>query len=376
VKLTVARKAAHAAAASVARIVDREHASEPCRHARLSVVDGRLELSATDLRRTVWASVPCNSDGTGETLLPARELETALGITTAEDEITLAIADRAILSAGRRRLQLPIYPSEYYPQRWTPPPPDAWIPLPAGIVSTLVAWVKPAMHEDASRPIGGVLLERREGELSATATTGGWLGFAATEVEPGPEFAVVVPRGALIAEKKQLPFLLGHMAGEIEIAVEPSRLWIRGSGFSFATQLIEGNFPNWRPLLSTKYSTRAVADRKALLQAIRAVDALTEKSTTLALAITPGQIVLAKHSSEHGISRDEVACRIEGTPARTALHSDQPRLALEEFDSEEVTIEIGEPTAPVRISSSDPRHFYLLMPMSPSAIPTELSNEV
>jgi DNA polymerase-3 subunit beta len=377
VKLTVSRKDAHAAASAVARIVDKDHTSEPCRHARLAVADGRLELSATDLLRTVWASVPCNGDGGGETCLPAKELEIALGAAqSGAEEVTLAVGERAVLSSGERRLQLPIYPADLYPKRWAPP--AEWIRLPAAAVSLLVARAKPAMHDNpAVSHLAGVLLERTGAELHAVATNGGWLAFASAEVEPGPPVSVLVPRAALIADKKELPFLLGHEAGEIEIALEPARVWVRGPGFVFACQLVDGTFPDWAPYRALTFGSAARVERKPLLQAVRAVHAVTEATNILALGLAPDRVILGKHHTVTGVSRDAVAARLEGAPVRTALLVDQVRTALEKIEGDEVVLETNGPRSPARIrGAGDLRHFYLLSPAAPETVPPELAAEV
>lgn len=372
-KLRLAAAAARVAADAVSRIVDPKSSTEAGRNARLSVSGPRLELSSIDTAggRSVWTSIPAENDGDdGEVLVSAEGLATALRVAKGDSVILTTADDRATLSSNRQRLQLPAYPLGLYPERWSPP--AEWVALPAAAVSRLVGLVKCAMHADPTTSIAGVRLARVGSRLSATARNSGWLAFASAEIESGPPLEVTIPRGALVEDKRDLPYFLGHEEGELEIAIDSSRVWCRSPGSMFACALGVGEYPSTAMAHQLEFGTSARADRRALLAAVKGVDALTEESTTIAIALTPESVELAKYLE--GLSRDSVPARLSGPPARAAIQVDQLIMALGRVSGDEVLIEWAPIPSPVRVRGEGLDAFFLISPMID--VPGELRSEI
>jgi len=259
-----------AAVKAVAGVIPGKRCNKPILHnLRLrGMVTGGIEAYASDLETAVIVRVgDCDGETTAETLVP---VETAKAIGKAKGDVSITPNGETIETLGAR---IPVEcPMEY------PAAPEhndssfaAWLPFES--IRRIDDTITPATDNESSRyALGGILLERRDGErlVRAVGTDGRRLHVLTVDdggSDKGPLAAIVYP-SAIRLFRKAVQTMAAAIVGKGGAAAAArcdgasvgvrTRAYPSGSTeveFSWragdchvrvVTRAIEGRFPRWR----------------------------------------------------------------------------------------------------------------------------------
>ena len=133
-----------------------------------------------------------------------------------------------------------------------------------------------------SRPILTGVLTRLNGDQMTLAAADNYRIAVRTLTlakQVSPEVVIVVP-GRSYAE---LMRILPDAEATIEITVTPnkSQVLFHVEGIDLVSRLIEGQFPNYEPVIPTSHSSRAVIDRESLLAGTRRASIFARDSANI-----------------------------------------------------------------------------------------------
>ena len=247
----------------VVGVVERRQTLPVLAHLLVSVREGRLSLTGTDLEVEMRASTLVDMKETGETTIPARkwfDLVRAL-----PDGVNVDVqvkGDRVVMHAGRSRYTLSTLPAEEFPNNDEIEVTDK-VSLPEGALRRLMERTSFAMaNQDVRYYLNGLLLDLRGAELRCVATDGHRMAMAQTTLDKpaGNTRQLIIPRKGVM----ELQGLFENADDLVEIEFSSNHLRVRRSDVVFTSKLIDGRFPDYEavvPLGADKISPKHFAPR-------------------------------------------------------------------------------------------------------------------
>jgi DNA polymerase-3 subunit beta len=252
--------------------------------------------------------------------------------------------------------------------------------LDPALFRTMISQVVFAAATDESRPILTGVLVRFEGNTLTMAAADGFRLSVRTAhlLEPVPEpISVVVPGKAL----NELARVSGEEEAPIGVYITPARSQIlfhlqgdagankgRIFGIDLVSQLLEGNFVNYRQIVPQNLNTRTVVDTEQLLRACRTSSIFVRnEANVIHVEVDPaagGSVRLTATSTEMGDSTIDLDAEIEGEGLTIAFNVRFLMDVLSVMDSAQVVLETTSSTRPglLRPVGSD-EFLHVIMPM-------------
>jgi DNA polymerase-3 subunit beta len=137
------------------------------------------------------------------------------------------------------------------------------------------------------------------------------------------------------------------------------------------TRLIEGNFPNYRQIIPTKFATKVVVGTGELLKATKIASFFSrDNSNAITLEVKPGgeagmgSIVISGAAAELGDDRGEIDAVVNGGTARVQFNSRYVSDVLGVVQSQQVGLEISGPNSAAVFRPIDAMDYtHVVMPM-------------
>jgi DNA polymerase-3 subunit beta len=211
-----------------------------------------------------------------------------------------------------------------------------------------------AAATDESRPIlTGVLTQFHQGGVTLAAADG--FRLAVTTADVGADLdqtiGVVVPARALA----ELSRISGDQEDPIELIITPQRSQIlfHLSSTDLVSQLIEGNFPDYRQIMPKAFTTRTVVNTQELLKAVKVALLFARDAANIirfnvltGTELSPGQVVVTGTSAELGDNVSELDASIQGDAIEIAFNARYLIDALTVAGTKDTAIETSTPSSP------------------------------
>jgi DNA polymerase-3 subunit beta len=290
---------------------------------------GRLKLSATNLEVGINCWIGAKVEEEGAVTVPARtfiDLVNALPPDRVDMEL-VARTQTLNLRASRSEANVKGIDAQEFPLVPVPEG-EGGISIEAEVLRTAIDQVAFAAATDESRPIlTGVLAKFEDTQLTLAAADGFRLSVRTIPLPhavPDP-FSVIVPSRALTE--------LGRVSGEqkdpIVVTVTPTRnqVLFQLTNIVLVSQLIDGNFPDYRQIIPSERTTHTVMDTATFLKACKtalifARDAahITRLHVKPGSELAPGHVVVSATSAETGDDVSELDASIEGEEVEIAFN--------------------------------------------------------
>ncbi len=219
-----------------------------------------------------------------------------------------------------------------------------------------------AVSDDETRYfMNGVYLENNEAKLVMVATDGRRLSYISKEVTgPLKEFTgVIVPPKVLNLVRK-----LASGEGAFSLAITDKNLFVHFDNQKLTSALIEGQFPNYRRVIPEQQQHSATVAKDELVEAIKRVSLLVEKSRRIYLTLSENTLVLSSEESDIGVAREEISCKYDGPDITMAVNFQYLTEPLRVITDEEVVMRFTEANKAVSLYSVPEREFFhIIMPM-------------
>ena len=329
---------------------------------RFDLVGDRLELTGSDLDLTITVDLVVAGDTDGTIVIPAKyavDIVKALGAGAVTFETD---ADMVRVSGGRSDFEVKLIPAvEEFPQ--FPRSSAESVTLNAHELAEGLRQVVCAASTDDSRApvLTGVLMAAEGNGLRLVSTDSYRLAkrdlSGVTVLAEGEE--VIVPSRALNELVRTL-----STAEEVKVMVGEQNATFEVGSTRLTTQLIEGEFPNYRGLIPAVHHNRLTVGRDDLINAVRRVKLMAREATPVRLSMRDGSVDLVAITQDVGQAHEQVDAKYEGEPLEVAFNPDFLLTGLEVSPGDEITIDTVESSKPALLKSIDSDEFlYLLMPV-------------
>jgi DNA polymerase-3 subunit beta len=326
---------------------------------------GELKLQATDLKVGFETALPVDVVQEGTTTAFCDKL---LNIIRAlpEGELELEQIDATMLrikpSAGKIDFQLRCIPSEKYPEMARAPD-DRYFEFPQKDFIEMVSKTLFAVSDDETRYfMNGIFLEKKDDTLAMVATDGRRLAFISRKVPVRMENlkGVILPPKILTIVRK-----LSSGEGALSLALTDKNVFIRLGAKHLSSNLIDGQFPDYRRVIPDVQKYKAVVERGLLENALRRVSLLVEqKSRKVVFSFAPGALTVFSKESELGVATEEVPCQYEGPEMSFAVNCLYMSEPLREMSRETLSIEFSDVNKAITMKPlPEDGYLNIVMPM-------------
>jgi DNA polymerase-3 subunit beta len=332
----------------------------------LFVAEGsELKLTATDLDLSMTTSLPAKIEEPGRACVPSKRLLEIVRSLPAL-EVKISAKNGAVrIQCGKSDFKFSGSDPEEFPKvtdRMT----DKGFTLAADSLNQMIDRVLHASSKDLSRiALTGVLWEFDKTKFGMVATDGHRLAKTVrTEKVPAGDIKeVIVPAKALEQIQKLTPD-----DGNVRVSVTASyAMFDLGSTFVH-TRLLEGPFPNYRPVIPTGNKHKLTVERDALSQATRRVAILSNALThQIKFGLRPDAISLSVSTPDLGEAQEEVVAAYDGPEMDIGFNANYLVEILKSTASDDVEFSIDRPDNASIIRPIQAREgedfFCLLMPL-------------
>ncbi len=335
--------------------------------------NGRLKLSATNLEVviTYWVGAKVEEEGAitvpARTLndlvsqLPQEQVYLALDEPTQTLHVTCAKTDSNI--KGIDAQEFPLIPEPDRENRTR---------VEAAVFKQMINQVAFAAAVDDTRPtLTGVSTKFNGSEVSMAATDGFRLSLRAAHI-PGyveKEMNVIIPSRALM----EVARVTSDDVEAVHITFPEGRNQIIFDldNVVIVSQLIDGNFPDYTPIVPTHHNTRTILGTADFRKACKTAEIFAREASHTARVrvepgdeITPGYAMVQATSTETGDNEAQIDADVEGEPIEIAFNVKYMSDVLNVIDTPQIALETTNPMEPGVIKPVGDNDFvHIIMPM-------------
>lgn len=326
----------------------------------LKTIDNRLSLSATNLEIAITEKIGSKVHSNGAITVPARLMQEYIsslpsGVLDLElDEHKLHITADQYSSTinGVIADEFPVVPEIGGDLHWD---------IPSKNIRGLSQVVFAASGDETRPVLTGVFLHTNGGNLYAVATDSYRLAERKL-IKTTQKISLLVPASAL----QELLRILPDNLENLEVLADNQQVLFRAGEVELVTKLIDANYPDYRKLIPTSFTTEAVINRDEFI-AITKVSSLFAResagSITISVDEADKKISITSIASQLGENTSSANAEVKGSGSVT-LNSRYLLDALNAINAQEVNFGFNGKLEPCVLTSKEaPDQTYLVMPL-------------
>ncbi|MCG8479352.1 MAG: DNA polymerase III subunit beta [Spirochaetales bacterium] len=334
----------------------------------LHAEDGTLTVRATDLKVSFETTIPVTVVEPGVTTVFCDKLLGILRSVPSGDiefeQNAQSTGDNFVIRPKFKKIdfQLRSISADKFPEIQTRAPEDGYFEFPQNEFVEMVSQTAFAVSDDETRFfMNGVYLEPDENKLVMVATDGRRLSYISQETASGLTgfSGVIIPPKVLNLVRK-----LSSGEGTLRMAVADKHVFFEFEEHLVSSALIDGQFPNYRRVIPEHQHHSVMLDKSELVEALKRVSLLVEKSRRIYLGLSPGEMHLRSEESEVGVAREDIAVEYDGPETTLALNYTYLVEPLRVIDTDTISIHFTEANKAITIySEPQSNYFHIVMPM-------------
>jgi DNA polymerase-3 subunit beta len=318
----------------------------------LKTENGGLKLTATNLEIGINCWVPGKVEEEGEITVPAKLLtDLVVSLPNQRIDLQLSAKDRTLkVTSGGSRSSIKGIDADEFPV--VAAIGDAPVTTAdSRALRDALGEVVFAAASDESRPILTGVLTKLAGDQMTLAAADNYriaVRSLTTSRQVAPEMSIVVPARSYAELMRILP----DAEQQIDITVTPnkSQVLFHVEGIDVVSRLIEGQFPNYEPVIPSSHTSRAVVDRESFLAGARRASIFARDSANIVKIELGGDagdgVAITAHAADVGDNADTLEAAVEGQPTTIAFNARYLIDVLANLGADEAALELSGPLAP------------------------------
>ena len=320
----------------------------------LKTENSGLKLSATNLEIGINCWVQGKVTEEGEITVPAKLLtDLVASLPNQRIDLVLSPKDRTLkLTCGNNRSSIKGIEADEFPVVAAIGDAPATT-VDARALREALGEVVFAAASDESRPILTGVLTRLAGNRMTLAAADNYR-IAVRHLDlaspVSAEMTIVVPGRSYGELMRILPD--GEAPVEITVTPNKSQVLFHAEGIDLVSRLIEGQFPNYEPVIPSSHTSRAIVDREAFLAGARRASIFARDSANIVKIALGGDgedgqgVSITAHAADIGDNADALEAALEGSPTTIAFNARYLIDVLSNLGAEEAALELSGPLAP------------------------------
>ena len=334
--------------------------------------DAGLKLTATNLEIGITSWVGGKVDAEGELTVPAKLLtDLVTSLSSQKVELEASAKDRTLkVTSGGSRASIKGIDAEEFPVVATVGEAPTFTVESRALRDALGQVVFATAADETSPILTGVLTRLAESTLTLAAADNYRIAVRTLALGAAvpAETVVVVPGRSYAELMRILPD--SDAPVEITITTNRSQILFHTAEVDLVSRLIEGQFPNYEPVVPRKdaWTARATIDRESFLGGTRRASIFARDSANIVkveVGSSDGQgVAVSAHAADVGDNADELEANVEGTPTTIAFNARYLTDVLTNLGSDEAILELSGSLAPgvVRGVGNDD-YVHVIMPV-------------
>lgn len=339
----------------------------------LSTEGGRLKLSATNLEIVITCWIGAKVEEEGSTTIPHRTLNDLINtIPAGKVELTLEEKTQTLhVASSRMEANIRGIAASEFPLVPEPGEENRHRVETAKLKEMINQVAFAAATDDARPTLTGVLTRFKGNAMTMAATDGFRLSVKSAEL-PGSVFEameVVIPARALhevarIVDDETEFVYINMPEGRNQIIFDMD-------GVVLVSQLIDGNFPDFDPVIPKRYATRTILNAGEFSQACKMAEIFARESSHTARVrvepgdeLMPGYAIISATSTETGDNVAQIDASVEGDEIEIAFNVRYMSQVLGVLGTPQVALETTKSTDPGVVKPvGDDSFLHIIMPM-------------
>jgi len=372
-KVTVSQQSLAHGLSIVSRAVAPRSTLQVLSNILVATDEGRLRLSATNLELGITNWIGARIEDEGSITVPARTFVDLVSTLPMEEvKLTLDPQTQTLtVRCGNSVTEIKGIDAQEFP----PMPasdPGKGVQINISDLKEMIQQVVFAASTDEARPVlMGVLVSLNDGQITMAAADG----FRISERKASLSQPVSQPMTAIIPARamSELARVASEADQTVSMLVTPQRSQVifRLKDVEVVSQLIDGNYPDYKQVVPRSFKTRTVISTSSLLKACKQAEIIAREGSNVvrlnikpAGEMQPGTVELTAQTEETGANENCVDASIEGQPLLIAFNVKYLREVLDNIKPPNVSLETGVSNSPGLIKPiGDDQYIHVIMPM-------------
>ena len=328
----------------------------------LEAKDGSLTLTTTDLEIRLSAKLDADVVIPGRTTMPSKTfLLMVKGMPGEKIKMTCDSSHHMKIETDNSAYNLFGLAPDDFPET-TPFSPLRRITVKQDeLVRMLSRIAYSASTDDSRKMLNGVLFSVKDNAFTVVATDGKRLALVekAAEGFSGDDGQAIIPSKSV----SEIQRLFSGGTDDVTVEFGAAQATFTMKGRLLYTKLIEGNFPNFRQVIPTSFSTKIELQSAIFSGALQRIsNVVSETNGHVKITISDNSITMKASNTEIGEGYEKIS--VSYSKAEVTL-SFNPIFVLAPFkhlDADKVVLQMNDGYSPVALSCGD-GFLYVLMPM-------------
>lgn len=348
---------------AVIGVVERRQTMPILSNVLLSVGNGTLSVTATDLEVELVADAEVDEENAGEVTVPGRKLHDIFRALPEGAKVELALSgERLTVKAGRSRFTLSTLRAADFPTVEDVAAQQTIVLSQKDLHGLLERTQFSMAQQDVRYYLNGLLLEAEGNILRAVATDGHRLALSEMGLEKkvSKDSQVIVPRKGVL----ELSRLLGD-EGDASLAIGANHVRAVLGGIRVTSKLIDGRFPDYGRVIPKTPPNTLKADRGLLRQALqRAAILSNEKYRGVRLDVGENSVLIQANNPEQEEAVETLEVDYQGAEMEIGFNVTYLLDALVAVDADQVHVGLTDGNSSCVISApGNESTKYVVMPM-------------
>lgn len=335
--------------------------------------EGRLRLSATNLELGITCWIPCQISEEGSITVPSRTFSDLMG-TLPNAPVSLNLNTRTqtlTVQAGTSVTDIKGIDAQEFPPMPVPEPGEG-VDLNVADFKEMIQQVAFAASVDEARHVLQGVLVTIEGEEVTMAATDGFRVSVRKAMlsKPADQPVSIIINARALSELARIA-VNGDEAMRMIVPPGRGQVIFHLKDVELDSQLIEGNFPDYKAIIPRAFKTRVVVSTGEILKSCRQAEIIArEGNNVIRMNIQPktegpGVIEISAQSEETGQSEIQFDANIEGPGLVIAFNVKYLREVLEVMKTPSLALQSNTNVTPALLQPiGDENFLHVIMPMS------------
>ncbi|MDD5431338.1 MAG: DNA polymerase III subunit beta [Candidatus Pacebacteria bacterium] len=354
---------------SVVRAVSENNNLPILKNILIKTFDNKIRITATNLELAITKNVSGKIVEEGSITVPFSVLNGIITNLDSEKVNLESKGDNLILKTDNYQAAIQSLNEEEFPIIPEIGNSEHHFKMDSGAFNDAVLKVVNCAQISEIRPeISGVLFDFQISSLKLVATDSFRL---AEKTLFDKDYKANFPRGfkAIVPLKtiQEVPRIL--KGEEISVYFDSNQVLFKGDDLEIISRLIDGNYPDYEPIIPKNLATECVINRESFLNAVRLVSNFSGKINDVKIKSKDGKKVMEVSSSTQqlGENRYLVPIKAKGEDFEVVFNWRFLLDGLKSFDAEEILLGLnGDQRAAVIKSQKDFSYVYIAMPLKNS----------
>ncbi len=356
----------------VSRIVSSKPGLPILNNVKFETSKGKLLITATDLEIGISTWIKADVKSEGEITVPAKQLAEFIN-SVPNEKVNVELEKQSFnVSSPNNSAEFNTIATDDFPEMVSVEEEEPLLKINQEDLAKAINRVAFAAATDNIKPVlAGMLLEIDNSKVNFVSTDGLRLSRQVIELETGvkEEKSLLVPVKAM----QELTYIMSEIsdddsAVELYLIEDRNQVLFRAGDVDLTSRLIDGEFPEYRPIIPTGFNTQCELKRSDFLDSLKVTNIIARSvlgnKIIMEINSKKGTITMSASQSDVGSNESTFEGEIKGEDLKIAFSSRLLTDVLNHLQKEDIIFECSEAVKPGVFKVNDDENFiHLVMPM-------------